>query len=92
MIGLAVVAVAGLIAFQTIAAKGEVYRNAWVRSRGHVSRSSSKPGLRVYAGSDEIPRVFGGLGVAIVSTSRGVMSGAQARKMGIGGEVLCHVW
>ncbi len=52
----------------------------------------SKPGLRVYAGADEIPRVYGGLGVAIVSTSRGVMSGAQARKQGIGGEVICHVW
>ena len=52
----------------------------------------SKPGLRVYSASGEIPRVFGGLGIAIVSTSRGVMSGAQARKMGGGGEVLCHVW
>jgi len=52
----------------------------------------SKPGLRVYSPSGEIPRVFGGLGIAIVSTSRGVMSGAQARKMGVGGEVLCHVW
>ena len=52
----------------------------------------SKPGLRVYAASGEIPRVFGGLGVAIVSTSRGVMSGAEARKQGIGGEVICHVW
>ena len=52
----------------------------------------SKPGLRVYTGATEIPRVYGGLGVAIVSTSRGVMSGAQARKQGIGGEVICHVW
>lgn len=52
----------------------------------------SKPGLRVYAGSTEIPRVFGGLGVSILSTSRGVMSGAQARKQRVGGEVLCHVW
>ena len=52
----------------------------------------SKPGLRVYSGATEIPRVFGGLGVAIVSTSRGVMSGAQARKQRIGGEVICHVW
>ena len=52
----------------------------------------SKPGLRVYTPSTEIPRVFGGLGVAIVSTSRGVMSGAQARKLRVGGEVLCHVW
>jgi len=52
----------------------------------------SKPGLRVYSPSGDIPRVYGGLGVAIVSTSRGVMSGAQARKQGIGGEVICHVW
>jgi len=52
----------------------------------------SKPGLRVYSAASEIPRVYGGLGVAIVSTSRGVMSGAQARKQGIGGEVICHVW
>jgi len=52
----------------------------------------SKPGLRVYSPSSEIPRVYGGLGVAIVSTSRGVMSGAQARKMHIGGEVIAHVW
>ena len=52
----------------------------------------SKPGLRVYTPATEIPRVFGGLGVAIVSTSRGVMSGASARKMRVGGEVLCHVW
>ena len=52
----------------------------------------SKPGLRVYSAATDIPRVYGGLGVAIVSTSRGVMSGAQARKQGIGGEVICHVW
>jgi small subunit ribosomal protein S8 len=52
----------------------------------------SKPGLRVYSPATDIPRVYGGLGIAIVSTSRGVMSGAQARKQGIGGEVICHVW
>ncbi len=52
----------------------------------------SKPGLRVYSGSDQIPRVYGGLGVAILSTSRGVMSGGAARRMRVGGEVLCHVW
>ena len=52
----------------------------------------SKPGLRVYSGSTEMPRVYGGLGVAIVSTSKGVMSGRRARRMGVGGEVLCHVW
>ena len=52
----------------------------------------SKPGLRVYSQATDIPRVFGGLGVAIISTSRGVMSGAQARKMRVGGEIICHVW
>ncbi len=52
----------------------------------------SKPGLRVYSGSGEIPRVYGGLGVAILSTSKGVMSGGAARRMRVGGEVLCHVW
>jgi small subunit ribosomal protein S8 len=52
----------------------------------------SKPGLRVYSSSTEIPRVFGGLGVAIISTSRGVMSGAKARRQRIGGEIICHVW
>ena len=52
---------------------------------------SSKPGLRIYRGKDELPKVLGGLGVAIVSTSAGVMSDAQAREKGIGGEVICVV-
>lgn len=52
----------------------------------------SKPGLRVYAGKDEIPKVLGGLGMAIISTSRGVMSDKDARKQGLGGEVICYVW
>jgi small subunit ribosomal protein S8 len=52
----------------------------------------SKPGLRVYAGKTEIPRVLGGLGLVIVSTSRGIMSGAQARKAQLGGEILAYVW
>ncbi len=52
----------------------------------------SKPGLRVYARKTEIPRVLGGLGLAILSTSRGIMTGSQARKMNLGGEVLCYVW
>ncbi|HET7559908.1 MAG TPA: 30S ribosomal protein S8 [Limnochordia bacterium] len=52
----------------------------------------SKPGLRVYAGRHEVPRVLGGLGVAILSTSRGVMSDRQARKEGVGGEVICYIW
>ena len=52
----------------------------------------SKPGLRVYAGSDELPKVLGGLGIAIISTSHGVMSDREARKAGIGGEVLAYIW
>ena len=52
----------------------------------------SKPGLRVYAGKDELPRVMGGLGIAIISTSKGLMVDRVARKEGLGGEVLCYVW
>ena len=52
----------------------------------------SKPGLRVYVGKDEVPKVLGGLGIAVVSTSQGVMSDKKAREKGIGGEVLCYVW
>lgn len=52
----------------------------------------SKPGLRVYVDHDNIPRVLGGLGVAILSTSKGVMTDREARQQGIGGEVLCYVW
>ena len=52
----------------------------------------SKPGLRVYAKSDEIPKVLGGLGIAIVSTSRGVMTDKEARAAGVGGEVLAYIW
>lgn len=55
-------------------------------------RRVSKPGLRVYAGKDEIPRVRNGLGVAILSTPQGVMSGHEARRRGVGGEVLCTVY
>lgn len=52
----------------------------------------SKPGLRVYVKAGEVPRVLGGLGIAIVSTSQGIMPDREARKNGIGGEVLCYVW
>ncbi len=52
----------------------------------------SKPGLRVYVQRKEIPRVYGGLGVAIISTAKGVMTGQQAWRQGIGGELLCYVW
>ena len=52
----------------------------------------SKPGLRVYAKADQVPKVLGGLGIAIVSTSKGVISDKEARKLGVGGEVICYVW
>jgi small subunit ribosomal protein S8 len=52
----------------------------------------SKPGLRVYSTSKDLPRVLGGIGIAIVSTSRGIMTDREARKQGVGGEVLCYVW
>lgn len=52
----------------------------------------SKPGLRVYAQKDEIPKVLGGLGIAVLSTSKGIMTDRKARTEGIGGEVICYVW
>lgn len=55
-------------------------------------RRISKPGLRHYVGATEIPRVLGGMGVAVISTSEGVMTGVQARKKNLGGEVVCYVW
>jgi small subunit ribosomal protein S8 len=55
-------------------------------------RRISKPGLRIYVGKDDIPILLGGLGTVIVSTSRGVMTGKEAKRLGIGGEVLCFIW
>lgn len=52
----------------------------------------SKPGLRIYAGKDELPRVLGGLGIAIISTNKGVITDKEARKLHVGGEVLAYVW
>ena len=52
----------------------------------------SKPGLRVYAGAEELPKVLGGLGIAIISTNKGLLTDKEARKLGVGGEVLCFVW
>jgi len=52
----------------------------------------SKPGLRIYAGKGEVPRIYGGLGIAILSTPQGIVTGKQAWRMGVGGEVLCYVW
>jgi len=58
----------------------------------HGIERVSRPGRRVYRGKEEIPKVLGGLGLAIVSTSKGVLSGAEAARTGVGGEVLCQVW
>ncbi|HOK55091.1 MAG TPA: 30S ribosomal protein S8 [Armatimonadota bacterium] len=55
-------------------------------------RRISKPGLRVYTKRQEVPRVLRGLGIAIISTSKGVMTDREARRLGVGGEVLCYVW
>lgn len=52
----------------------------------------SKPGLRVYAGKEDVPKVLNGLGIAIISTSKGVVTDKEARKAGVGGEVICYVW
>jgi small subunit ribosomal protein S8 len=57
-----------------------------------ILKRVSKPGLRVYARKDNLPRVLGGLGVAIISTSSGLMTDKQAKKQGVGGEVLAYVW
>jgi small subunit ribosomal protein S8 len=55
-------------------------------------RRISKPGLRVYAKKDELPRVLGGLGIAVISTSKGVMTEKQAKAAGVGGEVIAYIW
>jgi small subunit ribosomal protein S8 len=55
-------------------------------------RRVSRPGLRRYVGSQDVPRVLGGLGVAILSTPRGLLTGAEARRQNVGGELLCYVW
>jgi len=52
----------------------------------------SRPGQRVYAGKDDLPRVLSGLGIAVVSTPKGIMTDRKARKMGLGGEIVCYVW
>ena len=52
----------------------------------------SKPGLKVYVKADEVPKVLGGLGIAIISTSSGLITDKEARKLGVGGEVICYVW
>ena len=72
----------------TIHLKYDADRHATIAGLKRVS----KPGLRIYARADEIPRVLGGFGVAVLSTSAGLMTDREARKRHLGGEVLCHVW
>ncbi len=67
------------------------YSSDRVRSIGGIRRVST-PGLRIYARADKMPRVLGGMGVAVVSTSHGLMTDREARQRHLGGEVLCHVW
>jgi small subunit ribosomal protein S8 len=67
------------------------YGPGWERVITDLQRVS-RPGCRIYCGKGEIPRVYGGLGINILSTSRGVMTGRQAARTGIGGEILCNVW
>lgn len=72
-----------------------VVRLKYTRDRRRVIsgiKRVSKPGRRVYADKDSIPKVLGGMGVAIVSTSQGLLSGQEARRRGVGGEVICTVW
>jgi small subunit ribosomal protein S8 len=67
------------------------YGPGWERVITDLQRVS-RPGCRIYCSKDEIPRVYGGLGINILSTSRGVMTGRQAARTGVGGEILCNVW
>ena len=67
------------------------YGPGWERVITDLQRVS-KPGCRIYCGKGEIPRVYGGLGINILSTSRGIMTGREAAKTGVGGEILCNVW
>jgi small subunit ribosomal protein S8 len=82
-----------------VAVEGETRKKIKVRLKYNGKKSVieglkriSKPGLRRYVGSTEIPRVLNGMGVSIVSTSAGVMTGAQAQKKNLGGELLCYIW
>lgn len=67
------------------------YGPGWERVITDLQRVS-RPGCRIYCGKAEIPRVYGGLGINILSTSRGIMTGREAAKTGVGGEILCNVW
>ncbi len=69
-------------------------RNKFVNKTSAIAglKRISKPGLRRYVGADEIPRVLGGLGISVLSTSRGILSGSEARKQNVGGELLAYIW
>ena len=69
----------------------DVFDHEFIISTKRVKRIS-KPGLRVYASKDELPKVLNGLGIAIISTSKGLKTDKQARELGVGGEVLAYVW
>ena len=69
-----------------------IYLKSGNRSAITGLKRISKPGLRIYANKDELPRVLGGLGIAIISTSQGLMTDHEARRAGLGGEVICYVW
>jgi len=82
-----------------VSVEGDVKKKIKIRLKFNGKKSVieglkrvSKPGLRRYVGSTEIPRVRGGLGVAIVSTSEGILTDVQARKKNLGGELLCYIW
>lgn len=82
-----------------VAVEGDVKKTIKIRLKYNGKKNAieglkrvSKPGLRRYVGATEIPRVLGGLGVSIVSTSEGVMTGTQAKKKNLGGELLCYIW
>ena len=68
------------------------YKGAYRERVINKIKRISKPGLRVYANSKSLPRVLDGLGIAILSTSKGVMTNNQAKELGVGGEVLCYIW
>ena len=70
----------------------EIWRRLKTRRSSQDLKRISKPGLRVYAGKDELPKVLGGLGIAILSTNKGVITDKEARKLQVGGEVLAFVW
>ena len=78
----------GIFSTLTIQMKYDAQREPAIRSLRRIS----KPGRRVYAGKNEIPAVLGGLGVNILSTSKGILSGKRARNQGVGGEILCEVY